>query len=174
MPKPTESPPVTDKTSDALARLAVIVGTFFGVGYFPFARGTLASAITVVLAVLLWPATVSPLWLLVAGGLLLLPGVWAGGVCEREFGRPDPGRVVLDEVVGQMIALAALPRGQLVLAGWKYCLLGFILFRLLDIFKPFPIGRAERLPHGWGIMADDCLAGGFAFLGVRLTAWWGG
>lgn len=155
-------------------RAAVVLGSFFGAGYFPRGPGTFASAITVALAVTLWPASLSPLWLLAGAAVLFAAGVWAAGACERHFGRPDPGRVVLDEVVGQMIALAAIPRAHLGVAGWKYCVLGFILFRVFDIVKPFPVGAAERLPRGWGIMTDDCLAGGYAFAAVRLAAWWVG
>lgn len=160
-----------DKNNSAATRVAVTLGTLFGAGYVPVAPGTLASAITVAVAVALWPAAVSPLWLLAGAGLLLLPGVWAAGVCQREFGKPDPGCVVLDEVAGQMIALAAAPAGQLAPAGWKYWLPGFILFRIFDISKPFPVGKSEALPRGWGIMADDCLAGGYAFAVARLATW---
>jgi phosphatidylglycerophosphatase A len=161
--------PANGKT-DGVRRAGVACGTFFGAGYFPKGPGTFASAITVALVLLLWPAGLSPLWLLAGAAALYFPGVWAGGQCEDHFGRQDPGEVVIDEVIGQMIGLAAVP--SLAVAGWKYTLLGFILFRLFDITKPFPVRRSEKLPRGFGIMTDDCLAGFYAFAGVSLARWW--
>lgn len=157
-----------------LLQAGLVLGTFFGAGFSPLAPGTVASAITVALLAAAWPAAISPLWLLLGAAALFLPGVGAASACEQYFRRRDPGPVVFDEVVGQMIALAAVPRGQLAASGWKYWLPSFILFRLLDIFKPFPVDKSERLPGGWGIMADDCVAGGYAFIAVGLAAWWGG
>jgi phosphatidylglycerophosphatase A len=154
-------------------RLGLLLGTFFGAGYVPLVPGTLASAVAVALYLLLWPAGLSPLWLLPAAAVLFAPAVWASGICEQQFGKRDPGRVVVDEVLGQMIALAAVPRGHVGVAGWKYWLLGFILFRLFDTLKPFPAGRSEQWPGGWGVVADDCWAGVYAFAGVRLAVWLG-
>ncbi len=150
--------------SSGLRRAGVLLGTFLGAGYFPFGPGTFASAITTALCLLLWPAHLSPLWLLAGAAVLYFPGVWAGGQCEDYFGRHDPGHVVIDEVIGQMMALAAVP--SLGLAGWKYTLLGFILFRVFDIVKPFPARRSEKLPRGFGIVTDDCVAGAYAFIVV--------
>jgi phosphatidylglycerophosphatase A len=84
-------------------------------------------------------------------------GVWAAGRSEQFFGRTDPGHVVIDEVAGQMTAFLLLPHPS-----WKLLLAGFVLFRVFDISKPFPAGRAERLPGGWGIMVDDVIAGIYA------------
>jgi phosphatidylglycerophosphatase A len=81
-------------------------------------------------------------------------GVWAAGRAERLFGCRDPGPVVVDEVVGQMVTLLAWPG-----ASWKVLLAGLALFRFFDVVKPFPAGRAEHLPGGWGIMTDDVVAG---------------
>ncbi len=153
--------------------LGVALGTFFGVGYFPMGPGTLASALTVGLCLWLGPAGASPLWLLAAPALLIAPAAWAAGACERRFGSCDPRQVVLDEVLGQMIALAAVPRGLTVGAGWKYSLLGFILFRFFDIVKPFPVRRLERFPRGWGVMADDYGAGVYAFAALQIAVWLG-
>ena len=163
------------KTKDrqVAQRVGLLLGTFFGAGYVPLAPGTVASAIAVALYLLLWPAAVSPLWLLSAVVLLFAPAVWASGVCEQQFGMRDPGPVVVDEVLGQLIALAAVPRGHSVAAGWKYWLLGFILFRLFDTVKPFPAGRSEQWRGGWGVVADDCWAGVYAFAGVRAAVWLG-
>jgi len=89
-----------------------------------------------------------------ASGALFALGVWAAGEAEKFFGRTDPGQVVVDEVVGQMLTFLLLPRLTL---GWL--LLGFLLFRVFDIFKPFPARQAERFSRGWGIMLDDVIAG---------------
>jgi phosphatidylglycerophosphatase A len=70
--------------------------------------------------------------------------------------------VVIDEVSGQQIAYLPLASSAFGSDGWKYLLLGFILFRVLDIVKPWPCKQAERWPHGWGIMADDWFAGLYA------------
>ena len=86
-------------------------------------------------------------------------GVPAATIVERESGRTDPGFVVIDEVIGQWIALLGSP------ADWRHGLIALVLFRLFDITKPFPVRRLERLPGGWGIVFDDVAAGLYA-LGV--------
>lgn len=126
--------------------------TVFGVGYFPAAPGTLAS----LLAVLLYYFVLHRLGVFTM--LLILAAVFAVGVVSagayaRTVGRHDPRPVVIDEVCGQLAALTALP------AEWFPLALAFLVFRLLDVLKPFPIGRLEALPGGWGIMADDMAAG---------------
>jgi phosphatidylglycerophosphatase A len=89
---------------------------------------------------------------LVTIGVLFAVGVWSGTEAEHHFGGVDPGPIVLDEVVGMLITLALLPVN---LTG---ALVGFFLFRALDVFKPWPSGRFERLPGGLGVMADDGMA----------------
>ena len=86
-------------------------------------------------------------------------GVPAATIVERESGRTDPGFVVIDEVIGQWIALLGSP------ADWRHGLIALVLFRLFDITKPFPVRQLERLPGGWGIVFDDVAAGLYA-LGV--------
>jgi phosphatidylglycerophosphatase A len=94
---------------------------------------------------------------------LFAAGVWAAGEAETFFGRTDPGQVVIDEVVGQMLTFLVIPH-----ATWKWLVGGFLLFRTFDIVKPFPARQAERIPRGWGIMLDDVIAGvyGLAVLAV--------
>ncbi len=119
-------------------------------GYFPIAPGTMG---TVVAGVIYWFAR--PSHPLIYGALILLfflLGTRASTIVERQMG-PDPSLVVVDEMVGFWIALFALPRSLILLV------IGFFLFRLFDIWKPFPIRQTERLREGWGIMADDALAG---------------
>ncbi|HXW61431.1 MAG TPA: phosphatidylglycerophosphatase A [Candidatus Acidoferrales bacterium] len=117
-------------------------------------------------------------------------GVWSAGRAARFWQRKDPQQVVIDEVSGQHLAVvlgvaAPLWRkpAQMVwensgavariafdsLLSWKYLLVGFILFRVFDIWKPFPARQAESLPGGWGIMADDWVAGVYAAIGLWIV-----
>lgn len=147
-----------DRTSwreDAACALAT---TFYS-GYFPVAPGTVGAALA---ALLLWLVRIDQGWpLLLALAVVTIAGVWAAGLAERRWG-PDPGRVNWDEVAGMMTALLFLPR-----SGMVY-LLAFVLFRFFDILKPPPVSTAERLPRGWGIMADDLLAGIYSNLILQL------
>lgn len=152
-------------------RAGVLLGTFFGAGYFPVAPGTAGSALTVLISVALGPAS-NGLLLLAAAALLYAPACWAAGVCEQVFAQKDPGRVVIDEVAGQMITLAAVPT-HLTWGGWKYWLAGFILFRVFDIAKPFPIRRLERLPGGIGVVTDDVAAGAYGYAVLKTALFLG-
>jgi phosphatidylglycerophosphatase A len=84
--------------------------------------------------------------------VLFAIGIWSGTIAEHYFGGVDPAPVVMDEVVGMLITLAFLPVG---VAG---AIVGFVVFRVLDVFKPWPSARFERLPGGLGVMADDGMA----------------
>jgi phosphatidylglycerophosphatase A len=144
----------------ATNRIALLIATWFGCGYAPAAPGTVGSAAAVAIAVLAgglsgW----RPAYFGLLAVLLIPPGVWAAGVTAKLCGRKDPGIVVVDEVIGQWITLAAA-----VSLNWKSYLAGFALFRLFDIWKPPPIRRLEALPGGVGIVADDVLAGVYGAL----------
>jgi phosphatidylglycerophosphatase A len=123
---------------------------------------------------------------------LALAGVWASHRAADYSGIKDPQFVVIDEVAGQHLTLAlplipiAMPHLQahvdfsvyaifsaLSLVNWKYLLTGFVLFRLFDIWKPYPIKSLEKLPGGWGIMADDWLAGVYAAILLRAALHFG-
>jgi phosphatidylglycerophosphatase A len=130
-----------------------------GVGYVPVASGTFGSAA----GLLLWAVVpYRPVAQLVTIAVLFALGSWSGTVAERHFGRVDPGEVVIDEVMGMMITLFMNP------VGWPGAWAGFFVFRILDVVKPFPAGRLERLPGGIGIMADDAMAAVYANLALRL------
>lgn len=148
------------------------LATSGGLGLLPKAPGTWGSLAGLALAwltggfefrtVQIAGATFRPLnplfwWFVVAAA-----GVWAAGRVERASGQKDPQQVVIDEVSGQWLALLASPGAFTGGLGWKSFLLGFILFRVLDITKPFPARQAESLPGGWGIMTDDWVAGAYA------------
>jgi phosphatidylglycerophosphatase A len=142
--------------------IARVLAVFFGLGLAPVLPGTVASAAATVLhVVLLRGLAVAAYALLVVG--LFFVGAAVSGAYAAELGRPDPGRIVIDEVCGQLVALAFLP------PGWLPAGLAFVLFRFFDIIKPGPIRRLERLPGGWGIMADDVGAGLAAAVLTRLA-----
>jgi len=131
------------------------IATWFGCGLFPFGPGTAGSLAAIGLAYGMREGfACSPLQIGVAGMLLLPIGAWAAGAEIRARGNKDPGQVVVDEVAGQWITVA----GAGVL-NWKSWLGAFLLFRLLDIWKPYPVRQLEALPAGTGIMADDAMAG---------------
>jgi len=138
-----------------MTRLALTLATWFGCGYFPWGPGTAGSLAALAIAALLHFYLVSTRVTLVFLAILLfLPGVWAATQTARYVQTEDPGLVVIDEVLGQWITLAGVA-----VLNTKSLIAGFLLFRLLDIWKPWPIRKLERLPEGWGIMADDVAAG---------------
>ena len=147
-----------------MTRLAVVVATFGRVGHFPIAPGTAGSAAALPLfALLRWIG--SPALDVSVIVALFAAGCWAGSVAESHYGRTDPGYVVLDEVVGQLLTLLFVP------VTWVGVIVGFLLFRLFDIVKPFPARQCERLHGGFGIMADDAVAGVYGNLALRLVIW---
>lgn len=130
----------------------------------PWAPGTAGSVVGAALGWWAGPALGLPGYAAVTAVLFGL-GVAAAGRTERAARRKDPSIVVIDEVVGMLVALCALPfRAGEVLAA-------FLCFRLFDIAKPFPLRRLEAQPGGWGIMLDDLVAGVYANLAVRLGRW---
>jgi phosphatidylglycerophosphatase A len=140
--------------------LAVAIGTGLGAGYAPVAPGTFGSLLGVLLFVPLAAGGAGAALAAIAATLVV--GTWAAGVCGPRFGGHDHRRIVVDEVAGQFIALVFLP----VSAGWW--LASFLLFRIYDIWKPFP---ARRIDRGWrsagGVMADDVVAGLYANLTLQ-------
>jgi phosphatidylglycerophosphatase A len=144
--------------------LAVFVASFGYVGYFPLAPGTAGSLAALALfAVIRWIGV--PAIELSAIVAVFAIGVWAAGGTEIVLARKDPGVVVIDEVLGMLVTLALLPLSLTGIA------LGFLLFRALDVIKPYPAARLEHLHGGLGIMADDAVAGLYAHLALRACAW---
>ncbi len=139
--------------------LALATGA--GSGYFPVASGTFGSLVGLALWVPLMG--LSPLAYAAALAAVTAVGIWAAGRAEQLFGGHDDGRITIDEVAGMLLSLAWLPARPEV-AG-----VGFLLFRLFDIWKPFPARAAERLPGGLGVMADDLVAGAYANLCGQLV-----
>ena len=148
--------------------LAVLLATVGGAGRFPWAPGTVGSAVGVVvyLAIVRWPLSVQ---LAIVAGVSVV-GIWASTLAAEHFGREDPGEVVIDEVAGQLVTLVWTA------VNLPGIVVGFFLFRVLDIVKPWPARRFEALPGGVGIMADDLMVGVYGNvllqLGVRLLPEW--
>lgn len=145
--------------------MALALATGLGAGFVPLAPGSAGAALALPIFVLL-SHTVGGL--VVAGGVLFALGTWAADEAGRSFGREDDGRIVIDEVAGQLIALSPLlwlpPAERTNLGG---LVTGFVAFRCFDIAKPGPVGWAERrFTGGLGVMADDLVAGALAALVV--------
>lgn len=156
----------------------------FGVGYLPIAPGTWGSAVAVGIFFLVrwvslhatqcanecygWSAQTAEVWRedisLIALLLFILLGIWAAGRAAKLFGDKDPSRVVVDEVMGQFIVFLFVP---LEISLWLVAA-GFFLFRLFDIWKPYPIDSLQSLPGGIGVCADDILAGIYAGICLNL------
>ncbi len=141
---------------------ASLLATGFGSGLSPFAPGTAGSLLGLLLAWILAshvPILGRPLGLLMSGLVVGLIGVVVSGPVCRALESEDPGCIVIDEIAGQMVACA----GAVLVPGSPLWAWGaaFVLFRVFDVWKPLGIGRLQKLPGGWGIVADD-LAGGLA------------
>jgi phosphatidylglycerophosphatase A len=144
--------------------LALAIATF-GVGYLPIAPGTWGSLVGLGIFLLLRfslkgnpPFLIALLFAIV---LITVAGIWAASQTERLSGRKDPGKVVVDEVAGQLIS--TLPLVLMSTTAWKmWIIISFILFRFFDIVKPYPARQLEGLHGGLGIMCDDLVAGVYA------------
>jgi phosphatidylglycerophosphatase A len=138
-----------------VTRLALPLATWFGCGYFPWGPGTVGSMAGLLIAAALhfW-AGAGQVTFLVMTLVLLPPAVWSATQAARLLKREDPGVVVVDEVLGQWVTLLGA-----VTLNWKTFLAAFLLFRIFDIWKPWPVWVLERLPEGTGIIADDLGAG---------------
>jgi len=146
-------------------KLSVFFSSLLGTGFFPVAPGT---AGTIVAACVYWLLPES--WFSsFPANLLFLSGVCSVSLvsvpiisrAEKILGH-DSGIIVMDEFLGFMLAVAFLPKTFLVL------ILTFVLFRVFDIFKPEPVNLLQKLPQGWGVLADDLMAGIYTNLAVRI------
>ncbi len=155
------------KWRNDLDRFIRVFVTGLGVGYLPLAPGTWASLATLLLVL-------GVHWLLplhetiVLGSLVALltfPAVVFSTRYSRSEGDPDPSKIVIDEILGQMLCLLFVPVSAVSLGA------GFLLFRFFDIVKPFPVRSSEKLPGGMGIVGDDLVAGLYAGLCLKILIW---
>ena len=149
--------------------VAVVIASGLGLGFIPFAPGTFGSLLGIAICYALIEALKFEPYLLLnaiigASVVVTLAGTWAASRSEAAFQKKDASQIVVDEVAGQLISFVFLAPALARIGGnWRTALvIGFVLFRLFDIFKPWPIRRLEGLGSGVGVMADDVLAGIYA------------
>ncbi len=142
-------------------KLANWFSTVLKVGYLPIAPGTWGSLVAVAIWFVIIEST-STITFIIAIIIIFILGVFTSSITERHLAQKDPSIIVIDEWVGQWIALLFLPKSLL----WG--LVAFALFRLFDIWKPYPIKALDKMPSGWGIMLDDVLAGVYALLVISV------
>jgi phosphatidylglycerophosphatase A len=144
-----------------LDRLTLVFATGFGAGYSPVASGTVGTVVAIPIFILLsqW----GTLGVLAGLTVIAVLGIPAADHMERSLGTSDPGKVVIDEIAGFLLAMAGSP------VAVSHIVAGFFLFRFFDIVKPPPVRQAERyLRGGLGVVADDLLAGVYAWICLRL------
>lgn len=147
-----------------MKRFALLLATWFGCGYAPKGPGTAGSLGALIVA---WPLRHQAPWFFaVLAAAILAPAIWSAGSAAVQTGKKDPQIVVIDEVVGQWIALA----GATMYSPWAW-ITAFVLFRAFDIWKPWPVRQLERLPGGTGIVMDDVMAGVYAALVLYAAGW---
>lgn len=145
--------------------LALAIATC-GVGYLPLIPGTFGSLVGVAIFIVLTRVGGGIILLLVAIPAFTFAGIWAGTRTEEISGRKDPGKIVVDEVAGQLIALIPLA-----FVNWSITtvMVSFTLFRFFDIVKPYPANRLQELDGGVGVMCDDLVAGAYAAIIVSIV-----
>jgi phosphatidylglycerophosphatase A len=146
------APVPSESAKSATLRVAWALATWFGCGKVPKAPGT-AGAVGAIPLYLLCARAGRP-GVAVAAVAVTAIGVWAATRVARDLGRKDPQVVVIDEVAGMLITM--LPMREI---SWRAVIIGFVLFRLFDMTKPWPVRKLEALPEGWGIVMDDVAAG---------------
>lgn len=152
-------PDNNEKFSDKFAKF---FASSFLSGYFPVAPGTVGSFVALVLY-WLCPGSNWVILSIFSAGLFFF-GVWCATVSEEYWGHDD-GKITIDEAVGMLVTVIAVPKTLLMMA------VAFVAFRFFDIVKLYPASRAERLPRGWGIMIDDVVAGVYANITVHIVMW---
>lgn len=144
-----------------LTNLSYLFTSVLFVGRLPIAPGTWGSLVALIVWLLIIPyiSSFTLIWLII---IIFELGVYTSSIIEKEHSKNDPSFIVIDEWVGQWIALLFLPQSII----WG--LIAFLLFRLFDIWKPYPIRKLDELNGGWGIMLDDVLAGFYSLIIVQI------
>jgi len=136
-----------------------VVGSGFFTGYIPFASGTFGSLFALVIYLI--PGFENPTILLTLISLFSIIGIYVGSKFEQVYGK-DPAQCTIDEFVGMWITLLFVPKYI-----W-YIVIAFVIWRILDIVKPFPVNILEKIKGGWGIMLDDIVAGLYSLILVHI------
>ena len=146
--------------SAAKNKIVLLLSTWFGTGLIPPVPGTMGTLGAIPLVILFSFAgnLIQPLLII----FFVVISIWAADRRSKLLNHEDPSQVVIDEVAGFLVTFLFLP------LTWKNLIIGFALFRLFDIFKPFPIRKLERLKGGLGIVMDDLMAGVYTNLCLRL------
>ncbi|MDX1573000.1 MAG: phosphatidylglycerophosphatase A [Methylophaga sp.] len=149
--------------SDLIKHPAVFLACGLGSGLIPKAPGTFGTLAAIPVLLLMQPLSLLCYLLLTAAFFVI--GIWISSRAIKIFQRDDPSEVVWDELVGFLITMIAAP------TGWQWLLLGFVLFRIFDIWKPWPVSLADQKLHGGlGIMLDDVIAGIYALIILQIIA----
>ncbi len=145
-----------------------LIATFLGIGKLPLAPGTWASLVAAPFFYPLidFPATQAEILV-----VIYFVGVFACTRYAKDMGQVDPSSAVIDEVLGMGIAMMAIPSNKGLFYKLAFVVVAIILFRLFDIWKPYPIRKIEKLPGGWGIMTDDLVAGVYARVWIQVGIW---
>ncbi len=138
-----------------MIKLHKLIATVLGIGYVGKGGGTIAAAACCLIWILIPDGNFTNYWQVLITIAVSLVGVWSGNAVDAVWGK-DSNKVVIDEVAGMMVTLLFIP------VQFKFILAGLVLFRFFDIAKPLFIKKVELLPKGWGVMADDVLAGIYA------------
>lgn len=156
---------MTENVSHVVLRSPVHIISFgFGAGFSPIAPGTVGTLVAVPLYLLL--VSFSPIIYLSFVAILFVIGCWTSKCTADALGVHDHPGIVIDEIVGYLITMALVP------VTWYWAILGFLLFRVFDIWKPWPVSFVDqRLKGGLGIMLDDVIAGIFGLLSLHIVVW---
>ena len=144
-----------------MIRLHKLIASAIGIGYVGKGGGTIAAAVCCLVWISIPAGNYTIYWQVLITFAVLVLGVWSGNVMDAIWGK-DSSKVVIDEVAGMMVTLLFIP------GNGKYVLTGLVLFRFFDIAKPLFIKKMELLPEGWGVMADDLLAGLYANIVLQI------
>lgn len=144
-----------------MIKLHKLIATFFGIGYIGKGGGTVAAVVWCLILLLIPPSYYTNFWQALIAIIVSGLGIWSGNAVDAIWGK-DSNKVVIDEVAGMMVTLLFIP------VNLKFVLSGLVLFRFFDIVKPLLIKKMELLPKGWGVMADDLLAGIYAHVVLQV------
>lgn len=145
-----------------MIKMHKLIASVFGIGYAK-GGGTYAAIVCCLVWILIPAGNIY--WQVFFTLFIVSLGIWSSNVVDAIWGK-DSSKVVIDEIAGMMVTLIAVP------ANWRYILIGLLLFRFFDIAKPLYVRSMEKLPRGWGVMADDVLAGVYAHIVLSIVVYY--